>query len=68
MPRYYIAIADYDTSDDDNGVPLTKGQEVELIGINQYSGWWWVRSCNYYSNDEIEGWAPASYLQMADYN
>ena len=68
VPRFYTATENYDPSDEDNGVQLTKGQEIELIGINQYSGWWLVRSCNYYSNDEVEGWVPASFLQISEFS
>ena len=64
VPRYYTALSDYNPDTTDNGVKLSSGQEVEVIGINKY-GWWWVRSTNHYTNDTEEGWVPASYLQMS---
>ena len=51
-------------SEDENGISLTDGQEVELIGINQY-GWWWVRATNTSSLETEEGWVPASYLKVS---
>ena len=64
-PRYYTAITDYNPGATDNGVQLTSGQEIEVIGINKY-GWWWVRATNHYTNEVEEGWVPASYLQMSE--
>ena len=63
-PRYYTATTDYNPGATDNGVQLTSGQEIEVIGINKY-GWWWVRATNRYSNEVEEGWVPASYLQIS---
>ena len=65
MPHYYTAIADYTPNEADQGIPLQIDQEVELIGINQYTGWWWVRATNYFTNEVLEGWVPASYLQIS---
>jgi hypothetical protein len=63
-PRYYFAICDYNPGDsDDNGISLTDGQEVEVIGINQF-GWWWVRATSASSGETEEGWVPASYLKV----
>lgn len=64
MSRYYTAVADYTPSEDDQGIPLSIDQEVELIGINN-SGWWWVRATNYFTQETLEGWVPASYLQIS---
>ena len=63
-PRYYFAICDYNPGDsDENGISLTDGQEVEVIGINQF-GWWWVRATSASSGETEEGWVPASYLKV----
>jgi hypothetical protein len=63
-PRYYTATTNYSPGATDNGIQLTSGQEIEVIGINKY-GWWWVRSTNHYTNEVEEGWVPASYLQIS---
>ena len=64
-PRYYVAISSYSPGDsEDNGVGLSEGQEVEVIGINQY-GWWWVRATNPSNGEVEEGWVPASYLKVS---
>ena len=64
-PRYYLAIGDYNPGgSDENGIVLTEGQEVEVIGINQY-GWWWVRATSASSGEVEEGWVPASYLRTS---
>ena len=55
---------DYTPVDDDSGIPLKTGQEVEVLGVNSCSGWWLVR-LNTHAQQEVEGWVPASYLQVS---
>ena len=63
--RHYVATCDYNPGDsEENGVSLTEGQEVELIGINHF-GWWWVRATSVSSGEVEEGWVPASYLRTS---
>ena len=60
----YRACADYvPASDDLNSVQLTNGQKVELIGINQHTGWWWVRALSL-EESAVEGWVPACFLEL----
>lgn len=61
-----MATAEYTPDDDDeSGVPLKVHQEVEVLGLNQYSGWWMVRVQDYRTGEPVTGWVPASYLQMS---
>ena len=48
-----------------NHIPLKVNQEVELLGLNQYTGWWLVRVQDYRTGEPVTGWVPASYLQIA---
>ena len=65
VPRHYEAIADYAPSNDDQGLPLKMNQEVEVLGLNQYTGWWLVRTQDYRTGEPGTGWVPASYLRTA---
>ena len=65
VPRHYVAIAEYTPANDDGGLPLKVNQEVEVLGLNQYSGWWLVRIHDYRTGEPVTGWVPASYLQTA---
>ena len=57
----YVAISDYIPGSAENDIGLVEGQQVEVVGINQY-GWWWVRASDY-DGQLVEGWVPAGYLQ-----
>lgn len=57
----YVAISDYLPGSAENDIGLVEGQQVEVVGINQY-GWWWVRASDY-DEQLMEGWVPAGYLQ-----
>ena len=65
VPRHYVAIAEYTPSNDDQGLPLKMNQEVEVLGLNQYTGWWLVRIQDYRTGEPATGWVPASYLRTA---
>ena len=60
--RDYIAISDYCPGSAQNDIGLIGGQQVELVGVNQY-GWWWVRATSPDTMQPVEGWVPAGYLQ-----
>ena len=65
VPRYYTTMMDYTPDDDDSGIPLKTGQEVEVLGVDSSSGWWLVR-LNTPSQQQVEGWVPASHLQVSN--
>lgn len=57
----YVAINNYHSGAAENDIGLVEGQQVEVVGVNQY-GWWWVRASDY-DKQLMEGWVPAGYLQ-----
>lgn len=57
-PEIWYAMEDYiDTVGD--GVSLKRGQMVYVLSKECSNGWWYVK----FSDEEIEGWAPSSFLQ-----
>ena len=65
VPRYYTTTMDYNPIDDESGIPLKTGQEVEVLGVNSFTGWWLVR-LNTHTQEQVDGWVPASYLQISN--
>lgn len=64
----YKACAEYvPAPDEQTSMPLRNGQKVELIGINQHTGWWWVRALSA-EESTVEGWVPACFLELFNNN
>jgi len=63
---YLILIKLYPTASSEGSIPMSEGEELQVIEIDQGDGWTRVRRANN-SNGWDEGFVPTSYIECTLY-